>query len=488
MTWTPLLRCLQGSVLLSLAACTHTAPTDAVSPLLSDARMAPVQARMATGGAYEERAWWNDVGGPVLDKLVMAGLQSSTDVRIALTRVQEARAGLQANEALLAPSVTANAGYLNKRSGLPAPVKQGLPDTRMGQVSIGLDWDIDVFGRNRALASAAQHDVQASEAGVAGARLMLIGEVTRQYVLNQGASRRLALLDELMAKQEKILAINGHRFDEGESSILAVTEANAQLAQMRAQRHGLLTLQAVTCSHLARLTGLFPDEVRQMLAAERARASSMSLPPSAPAGQPVELLGRRPDIMAAKATWQAEYGRLDSAKADKLPRFFLSLLTGREDLRLNGMDLAPVGFHQTSLLFALPLFNAGRIDAGIKAQSAQAQRAELRYEQAVRQAVDDVESALSDLEQARARTSELARAAQERQQAAQRGAHLLREGQIALLDALQLEQAYLSASLGQAESLEALQLSHIQAQVALGGGWRAATASAEAIDQKGAQP
>ncbi len=190
------------------------------------------------------------------------------------------------------------------------------------------------------------------------------------------------------------------------------------------------------------------------------------------AGQPIELLARRPDVIAARAQWHAEQARRQAAQLDLFPRFFVSLVTGRQDLRIQGLDLPPVGLHQTALAFALPLFNAGRIQAGIERQDAVLERAELRYAQAVRQALEDVDSALVDLQQNTERAHDLARVEASRARAAARGARLYAEGQVALPDRLALSQAQVGATLARIDATEAAWLSHIQLHRALGGGWQ----------------
>jgi outer membrane protein TolC len=458
--------------LAGLSACTHTPAVDESAALMAHSALIPALSAETSNKPYVDEAWWHAVGGEPLQQLVSQGLSRNTDIGVALTRVMEARAGLSARSSALLPSLDANGVYSNQRSGLPPAVKQGKPDTRAIQASLALNWELDLFGRNRSAADAAEQDVLRSEAGVAGARLMLIAEVARQFVLHQGAVRKLASLDEIIALQAATQTLLEHQAREGQIANLQVDMGLARLQELRAQRPPLMTLQSVTRAHLARLTGSTPDEVSLVLQQATVPAAPWILPPQIPTGQPVELLARRPDIIAAQSAWRGELARLDSAKTDMLPRFFLNLLTGRQDLRLNGMDLAPVGYQQTALVFALPLFNAGRVQAGIDMQDAAAQRAELQYEQAIRQAADDVESALAQFHQSRKRAVEVGLAMNARRDASAKGKRLFEEGQISKGDRMALEQAHASARLNETESQEFVRLALIQLHQALGGGWR----------------
>lgn len=431
--------------------------------------------------------WWPAIGGEPLSRLVAWGLARNHDVGMALTRVREARAGETAQSSALWPSLTLQGARATERSSLPSPVKQGRPDTRAWQASLNLDWELDLFGRAQAASRGAQEDVLASEAGVAGARLMLIAEVTRQHLLHRGARAREQVLVELVGTQEGIVKSLRHRAAEGEESVVQVEGAQARLDDLRAQQRSLATLRAVTRARLITLTDASPQEVDACLQDDAGVPTWATLPPDVPIGQPVSLLARRPDLIAAQAGWRAEQARRDAAQADLLPRFFVSLVTGRQDLRINGMDLAPVGFHETLFAFAMPLFNAGRLKAGVERQDAVLQRAELRYAQAVRQALEDVEAAMSDARQGGARARDQARAMAARERAAARGAHLFAEGQIAAPDRLALQQAHLAARLTHIDAVEAAWLAHIQLHKALGGGWQQVPAHrVEVVAQGGA--
>lgn len=474
------------TLVTALAGCAQPPRPDGAAAWLEDARYTaqpatetapqPAASALAEPSVAPDPGWWRAVGGEPLSRLVAWGLQRNHDVGMALTRVREARAGETAQSSALWPSLSLQGARATERSSLPAPVKQGRPDTRAWQASLNLDWELDLFGRAQAASRGAQEDVLASEAGVSGARLMLITEVTRQHLLHRGARQRERALAELVGTQEGIVKALRHRAAEGEESAVQVEGAQARLDELRAQQRALTTLRAVTRARLMTLTAASPEEVDACLQDDVEAPTWTALPPPVPTGQPVSLLARRPDLIAAQAGWRAEQARRDAAQADLLPRFFISLVTGRQDLRINGMDLAPVGFHESLFAFAMPLFNAGRLRAGVERQDAVLERAELRYAQAVRQALEDVESAMSDAKQSAERARDQARAVGSRERAAARGAHLFAEGQIAAPDRLALEQAHVAARLAHIDAVEAAWLAHIQLHKALGGGWQQAPA------------
>lgn len=468
-------RLLLPIMALCLTACAHQAPPDKPAQWLSNARyeQAPDTAQAARENTDDR--WWLAVGGEPLDQLVTLGLKRNAEVGVALTRVLEARAGATAQGSALWPTVSLEGAAVDQRSHLPAPVKQGKPDTRALQASLNLGWELDLFGRQRMATQAAEQDVLRSEAGVAGARLMLITDICTQYVLHQGALARMQTLDTLVEQQDRIVQAMAHRAREGEEAVIQVSSAQARLDELRAQRAPLDTLRVVTRARLMTLTATTPDELDPWLNPSLAQPTDTKLralpPPPMPAGQPVQLLERRPDLIAARTAWQAEQARLASARTDWLPRVFISLLTGQQDLRLNGMNLEASNFRESALAFSLPLFTAGRVQAGIEMQDAAMQRAGLQYEQAARQALEDVESALADARQTRVQAEHLASAWAARAQATARGEHLLAEGQISQIDRLALAQAQQAAQLNHTDALERAWLARVRLHRALGGGW-----------------
>jgi outer membrane protein TolC len=198
--------------------------------------------------------------------------------------------------------------------------------------------------------------------------------------------------------------------------------------------------------------------------------------PADGSGQPSDLLRRRPDLIAAEARVAAETLRGAEARAQWWPKLFLSALFGREDLRLNALDLAPVHFSNVALAFAAPIFNAGRIDAGIRVQSARADEALLAWQKAVLVAVQEVESSLLVRTEEAERAAALSRTVDHRRRSLQRAQSLQREGQIDLLVLLDVQRSVLASELALSDSRLQQVLADVQLYKALGGGFAPAGA------------
>ena len=454
------------AALLLLCACSSPAlqaPSPSVPLAASYSNAGPA----AAAGAALDEAWWDGFGDPTLAGLVREALSANQDVAIAMQRVGQARAGAAAQASRLWPTIGVQASASRSESGLPDAVKQGLPDTRALRAGVDVAWEIDLAGGVRAARDAAQADAQAAAAGVNGARLLVASEVARQYFVLRSAEERLRIVQALAAAQRQTAARVQSRQREGQASAFDLDRARAEADALEAEVPALRMLAGTTQTKLAVLLGRNPSakfvDSGNAFAWPAARVIA--------AGQPSELLRRRPDLVAAEARVGAEALRSAEARAQWWPKLFLSALLGRQDLRLNAMDLAPVHFSNVALAFAAPIFNAGRIDAGIRAQSARAEEALLSWQKAVLVAVGEVEDSLLVRAQEAERTAALALTVEHRRRSLRRAESLQREGQVDLLVLLDVQRSVLASELALSDSRLQQALADVQLYKALGGGF-----------------
>lgn len=456
-----------------LAACAATPPKPAVTFSPGYAGNASGEA----GGAFVTPAdWWSVFNDPMLERMVARGLANNHDVRLALARVQMARAGVLANQGRLLPSVALTGSRSDSRSDLPMPYKNGQPDTEATRFAGELNWELDLFGAARAARRAARHDLLAAESGIDGARLLVSGEIARQYYTLRAARERLALLEDILGTLRKTEELTRKRLAAGLASPFDVELASGERLNAEALQPQLSTLVAATRARLAVLLGENPS---QPLAGLDELPARMAWPdPGAPAtGQPADLLARRPDLRAAEQQLAAESERLREARRNYLPKIFLSAVFGSQELTINQVALSPVRFSNVAAAFSAPLFAGGRIRAGVQAQGAREQQALINYEKLILTAVEEVEVSLAAVHDERRRVSLLSGAASARHQALRRGESLYRAGQIDLLQLQILQRAALAADQSLVESEAQRALNTIRLHQALGGGWQQPSAA-----------
>lgn len=473
---------------LALAALTFLSACSAVpvKPLEPSVPLAAAftQARSVQAeDAATNAAWWAGWGDSTLTALVEEALTANQDAAIALQRVTQARAGADAQSSRLWPAVGVQASASRSDSGLPPPVKQGMPDIRALRAGIDVAWEIDLAGGIRAARDAAQADVGAAAAGVEGARLLVASEVARQYFVLRSANERLRIVQALAKAQRETADRVNSRLREGLASAFDLDRARAEADTFDAQVPPLQMLAGTSQTRLAVLLGRNPSHRVIDANGEFAWPSVREIG----SGQPSELLKRRPDLIAAEARVAAETLRGSEARAQWWPKLFLSALFGRQDLQLNALDLAPVRFSNVALAFAAPIFNAGRIDAGVRAQSARAEEALLTWQKSVLVAMQEVEDSLLVRAEEAKRAAALAATVEHRRRSLMRAQSLHREGQVDLLVLLDVQRSVLASELTLADSRLQQALADLQLYKALGGGFAPARTAIPSLATKAPQ-
>ncbi|MFN8851081.1 MAG: TolC family protein [Inhella sp.] len=417
--------------------------------------------------AFDAR-WWQHLNDPVLERLLAAAHTGNLDVAQAVTWLRAARAGSEAQTSRLLPTVALNATSSDASTGLPESVKRGQPDTRALRASLDLQWELDLFGAVRAARRASQADAAAAAAAVEGARLLVQTELAAHYANWQSARLRLSAMDSLLDAQRVLLQLAERRAAEGQSSRLELEAQRAELASLDAQRSSLVLLKQHSEHRLALLTGRTPGSSLPELTDAPA---TLPAPPTLPAGQPVELLLRRPDLAALQSQADAAAARADAAQAERWPRLALQAIWGRQDLQLNGADLAPVPFRFAALAFAQPLFNAGRLKAVAEATSAQAEAARLAERQGFLTALAEVESSLAALHARRERESHWAAQFNAADRLAGHAASLHAQGLSGRSPSLAADKGRHAAHLQLLQARTQTLLDAFQLMKALGGSW-----------------
>jgi NodT family efflux transporter outer membrane factor (OMF) lipoprotein len=437
-----------------------------------DVPTAPAAAAAPATAAFDDGAWWRRFDDLVLDQLVDAALAANHDVRIALARVEQARAGVDLATSRLLPSVDAIGVRARDHTAYDEAARQRLPDTDVRRGGLNVSWEVDLFGAARAARGAAAADLLAVEHARRGAQLAVISEVAAQYFTLRGAHARLAIVDSLVDSEQQTLRLTELRRAAGQASDFDVDRAQAELATTEAARPPLRALVDVAGYRLAVLTGRSPGSWDAAFAATA--DAPLPAPLAVAPGQPAELLQRRPDLMAAEAQLRAAGFRDDEAHANRFPRLMLSALFGTQWTAWNALDLGRTGFSNLAATLALPLYAGGRIQAGIDAANARQSEALAGYEKTILQALEEVESSLTVLNNDAARAQDLDRSVAARERSLGRARALYREGEADLLVVLDVERGLLANRLDRASLGTDQLLAVVQLYRALGGGWKAA--------------
>lgn len=441
-----------------LAACTVGPDYRAVPP--EQVRLQGAQEAVFTTQT-PEAAWWRQFEDPVLDRLVADALLASPDVRIAMARVQAARAVFV--ERRLDPWPHAGAAGALERERRPDAAGGGIDETW----SLGFDaaWELDLFGRLRRGAEAARADLEAEEAGLEDMQVSIAAEVARQYFLLRGAQKRIEVAERTLENLAQTQRLTETCFALGAGSELDVQSSRARLKAIEAGIPLLRTVEAQARHRLAVLLGLNPGALDAQLAPRPTPAYTRALP----LGDTRELLRRRPDVRAAERRLHAATARIGVATADLFPRIsirgFAGFVPGQAGSLVAGRNeawaLAP------SISWAA--FDLGSVRARLRATEAAADEVAVQYERAVLAALEDAENTLN----AYARQQERLRIVAEQAEAARRAEELARiayrEGAVDFLTLLDAQRTLLAADDALAEAEAAVNVAAVAVYKALGG-------------------
>ena len=414
--------------------------------------------------------FWTLFEDETLEQLVADALAANHDLRIALSRVAEARALRGETRLDLAPTVTAGAGYADQRladvqlNGTPfVPRDQELYDA-------GFDafWELDFFGRIRRAVEASNADLDATEASLRDAQVIVTAEVTRTYFELRGQQQQLDVARRNVDNQRETLELTSVRLEGGRGTELDTSRAQGQLSGTLTRVAPLETAIAQSIHRLGVLTGRKPGALREVLAPP---ADLPEIPRIAAVGDPAGLLRRRPDIRVAERELAASTARIGVAVADLFPRV---TFTGTVGLVADSFD--GLGDNGSDAYLIAPgiswaAFDLGRVRARIAGAQARADGALLRYEQSVLRALEETENSLVAHARARERLVHAEQAASANGIAAELARLRFEGGTSDFLQVLDAERSRLEAEDRLAQTRTEAATSLIAVYKSLGGGW-----------------
>ena len=452
---------LAASIALALAGCSAPQVKSTFEPAQKFASAQPAD-------TDPEVAWWETFGDPVLSDLIARAARENRDIRIATEHVRAARAGQTVSRSWLFPSIGVNAAGIDQKSHYDEATRQLVPNAKVASGGVDVSWEVDLSGRLRAGAKAAAADTMTAEDTERGVRLLVLTDVATNYFTLTGALRQLATMRAISEAQDETLRLVRARERAGLATAFDVERAETDASRTRAAIPPLETLVSVSRHRIAVLTGDQAFNAARIVPYDRD-----ALVPPTRAGQPADLLQRRPDILAARSQLDAANARRQQAAAEWFPRLFLGAMVGSQGVELNGASLGATRFTNAAALLAMPVFNAGRTQAINDIAASGQSEALLRYEDTMVRALEDVENALVALDAERRREQDMQSAARSADAALGRARSLYSRGQVDLLPLLDAQRAQLSVKLAANDSHTQLLLDSVQLFKALGGGWQA---------------
>ncbi len=389
---------LATSAALSLSSC--------VSPPKEEPRITQLDSsHLGLSQSESPRAaegWWKVFGDDQLNQLIDQSLANSPSLGEALIRVRGAQVNAIAAGAKLRPGfaidgeetyqrLSENYIYPPKEAGLGVA---GGDMAWMGQTTLGLSWDLDFWGEQENALKQAHNKVIATELDSVTARLALSGAMAQSYVELYRAYAMADIAKQNELQRETLLKLTKSRLAAGLDTQLELKLAEAALPQARTARLQAEIARDLAIHNLAALSGQGADAYDKIGRPHITPDATLPLPNALT----LDLLSRRPDILAAKARVEAATAGRAAAKAAFYPDINLKAFVGLQAVGLDKLTKSGSTIYGAGPAIHLPVFDSQRLKAGYIGATAELDESVASYNETVLKAVRDVADQLSRLE------------------------------------------------------------------------------------------
>ncbi|MGY1448630.1 efflux transporter outer membrane subunit [Pseudomonas chlororaphis] len=419
--------------------------------------------------AWPKSDWWKSLGDPQLDGLIREALHDSPDMQIASARAHQASAAAYAADAARMPTLDASGSVSRSRlSRSQDPSGQGDNYSTMRSLTGNFNYTFDLWGGQRDTWEAALGQARAAEIDRQAAQLTLAADVARAYSDLGQAHIVHDLATEDLKRTRQMLDLSQKRLSSGIDSQYQYQqteslEASSEASLIDAEKN----LQSAKIA-LAVLLGKGPDRGNEIARPKVLQASAVALPSVLPA----ELLGRRPDLVAARWRVEAASKSIDAGKTNFYPNLNLSAAAGTQALLGDAMFGSASRFFNIAPTVSLPIFDGGRLRADLDARDADYDLAVAQYNKSLVNALGDVSDTLSQLRDIGRQIAAQQHATDIAQDSYDTVVQRYGSGIGNYLDVLSIEQQLLQAQ-RQLATLNAQQIDlSIQLMQALGGGFQ----------------
>ncbi|MDF0489958.1 efflux transporter outer membrane subunit [Sphingomonas sp. H39-1-10] len=343
----------------------------------------------AAGAAWPIDDWWAAYGDPQLSSLIEEGLSNAPTMAQASARLRRAEALAGVANAALLPSVSADGSLTvskpSTNDGIPVtPERRGYHDS--GRASLGFSWELDFWGKNRAALAAATSDAEAARADAAAARLVVSASIAATYADLVRLYNDRDVLQETLKVRQKSLELVSARVQHGFDSDSDLAQAQAGPPAARSELAQADEAIGLACNRLAALLGAGPDRGRSIARPMTPALKAFGLP----ANLSVDLLGRRPDIVAARSRVEASAKRIKVAKAQFYPNVNLLGLIGFQSLGIGNLLNSGSDIGTAGPAVSLPIFDGGRRRANYRGARADYDLSVATYDETLTQALREV--------------------------------------------------------------------------------------------------
>jgi multidrug efflux system outer membrane protein len=413
--------------------------------------------------------WWQVFDDPTLQGLIREALTNNLDLRVAVARVEEARARAGIAKSFLYPQVDGVASYtLRQASNAPSTKPGEGEDTthQSGTYGFQLSWEIDLFGRVKRQNEAAYALFLATEQVRRGVLVTLVGDVSSNYFLLRELDVQLQIARETLRLNDETVTYFRNRLEGGVSNRLELDQAIANRSQTAASIPNIENQIVIVENAISMLLGWVPGPI------PRGAPEPPSLPPAIPSGLPTSLLERRPDVLAAEQVLVAANADIGAAKARFFPNISLTGFLGGISGDLTTFLGGDGAVWSVGAGLLQPVFQGGRNRRNYEAMLARYTAAVAEYQKAALNGYREVANSLITIQKLAEVRVELEQAVTVLVDAADLSRSRYDSGLASYIEILIADQTLFRQQLQLAQTRGAERRARAELYRTLGGGWQ----------------
>ncbi len=410
---------------------------------------------------YQDTGWRTFFVDSQVKALIGEALVNNRDLRMAVLKVQEARAQYGVTDADRYPQITAGSSstYSGKLKGDTSTKKEF-------EAGLNLSFDLDFFGRLKNMSEAERQNFFASEEARRAVHISLISNVSQSYFNQRLAYAQLKIAEETLQNYQRSYAFVEKQLLTGSTNVLALEQARGVIESTRseiAKRKGELAQANNALQLLLGTYGKLPnDQMRS-----HGDIKPVTLPPSLSS----QILLQRPDILEAEHGLMAANANIGAARAAFFPSITLTSSVSSSSSDLSSLFNAASGMWNFVPKIDIPVFNAGRNQSNLDLAEIRQQQSVVNYEQKIQNAFKEVADALALRQSIADQISGQQRYLQSLQITLQRARALYQHGAVSYIEVLDAERSLFATQQSLLDLNYAQQVNEIKLFAALGGGW-----------------
>jgi NodT family efflux transporter outer membrane factor (OMF) lipoprotein len=419
--------------------------------------------------------WWESFNDPTLNQLLKQATAQNLTLQQTALRIYQLQAQLGVSDAALLPSAALSGTYSNNRN---SAIQEAINDPNnlvAKNILVQFNWELDFWGKARRGIESSLNAYFSGVAAYYSADVSLTADVANTYINIRNYEELIAVSKTNLELQKESLRIASARFKYGATSMLDLSQAQAQYEQTKAQIPGLIANLKKSQHAMSILLGEPPDYYEKTYGATK---GSLRPPTELGVGMPIDLLRRRPDVLQAEFNAAAQSALIGVNKAQLYPTFTLGGTFGYATSNYGGLtspNLFSWGNNSSGVTAGvyLPLFYRGAIVDQVRVQDAVFQQNLLAYQNQVLVAQKEVEDSLITISTTKSSKEDLGRGVIAAKSAADLALERYKAGQNDYTTVITAQQSLLNiqSSLVQTKSNELI--GYVGAFKALGGGWTA---------------